>query len=226
MTTESSQWKTETLTKTYLERVRGAIPAAQLQIEILLKIVNMWCPNPKAILDLGCGDGILGRAVWNEYPDSQVWFVDFSDPMTAALKNKLGEGTSEIIIKEDFSTPNWLEHLSGPFTLILSGFAIHHQTDERKQQLYKEIYGLLSEGGVFLNLEHVASATAEVEAIFDDYFIDHLHALNQLESNKSRDEIASTYYARPDKEENILAPVAEQCEWLRQIGFQDVDCFF
>ena len=226
MTRKSSQWKTESLTKTYLEGVRGAIPAAELQIAVLLKIVSMWCPHPEAVLDLGCGDGVLGRAVWNEYPDSQLWFVDFSDPMIAALKNQLGEGTSARVIEEDFSTPNWLEHLAGPFTLILSGFAIHHQPDQRKQQLYREIYGLLSEGGVFLNLEHVASTTAEVESIFDDYFIDHLQMLDQLEPNRSMDELEKTYYARSDKEENILTPVEQQCEWLREIGFQDVDCFF
>ena len=226
MNKKPSQWKTASLTKTYLEGVRGAIPAAELQIEVLLKIVRRWCPNPESVLDLGCGDGILGRAVWNDHPDAQIWFVDFSDPMIASLRDKLGQGTSAKIIEVDFSTPDWLNLLTSPFTLILSGFSIHHQSDERKRQLYKEIYGLLSENGVFLNLEHVSSATSEVEAIFDDYFIDHLYAFNQLESNKTRDECASTYCARPDKEENILASVEEQCEWLRQIGFKDVDCFF
>ncbi len=26
--------------------------------------------------------------------------------------------------------------------------------------------------------------------------------------------------------ENILALVEDQCDWLREIGFSDVDCFF
>jgi hypothetical protein len=30
---------------------------------------------------------------------------------------------------------------------------------------------------------------------------------------------------RPDKEENILAPVEAQCDWLRELGFIDVDCY-
>jgi hypothetical protein len=45
-------------------------------------------------------------------------------------------------------------------------------------------------------------------------------------SSRSRKELAREYYARPDKRENILAPVETQCAWLRAIGFQDVDCFF
>jgi hypothetical protein len=43
---------------------------------------------------------------------------------------------------------------------------------------------------------------------------------------KTRQEIEEVYYQRPDKTENILAPVETQCQWLRDIGFQDVDCFF
>ena len=32
---------------------------------------------------------------------------------------------------------------------------------------------------------------------------------------------------RPEAEkENIPAPVETQCQWLRDIGFQEVDCFF
>ena len=43
---------------------------------------------------------------------------------------------------------------------------------------------------------------------------------------RTRDEIAYEWHRRSDKEQNILAPVEDQCEWLRQIGFRDVDCFF
>ena len=226
MDKDSSVWKTESTAKCFLER-RGSIPSADTQIEVMLKIVQQWCPNPQTILDLGCGDGVLGRAVWDEYPDAQISFVDFSGPMLDALKNKLGEESSAIIIKADFSKPKWPENLNGPFDLVLSGFAIHHQPDGRKQQLYKEIYEILAKTGVFLNLEHVASSTEEVEAVFDDYFIDHRHAFFQgVEPEVSRAEIAHNYYSRSDKEENILAPLEDQCEWLRQIGFKDVDCFF
>lgn len=226
MDEETSVWKLEGTARSFLER-RGAIPSAQTQVEVMLKIVHKWCPNPQTILDLGCGDGVLGRAVWEECPDSQIYFLDFSDPMLDALKNKLGEESSATIVKADFSTPQWVEHLNGPFELVLSGFAIHHQPDERKQQLYKEIYRILSNGGVFLNLEHVASSTEEVEAIFDDYFIDHRHAFFQsVEPDVSREKVAKEHYSRSDKDENILAPVEDQCEWLRQIGFDDVDCFF
>lgn len=54
-----SQWQTQKLSQTYLDGVRGAIPLAQEQIEVMLKVASAWQPNPEMVLDLGCGDGIL-----------------------------------------------------------------------------------------------------------------------------------------------------------------------
>ena len=31
---------------------------------------------------------------------------------------------------------------------------------------------------------------------------------------------------RPDKDANILLPVEVQCDWLREIGYEEVDCYF
>ena len=78
-----------------------------------------------------------------------------------------------------------------------------------------------------INVEHVASASNWVESVWDNYFVDALHDFSRKQgSAKSREEIAKEFYDRPDKEANILAPVETQCEWLRALGFQDVDCYF
>ena len=59
--------------------------------------------------------------------------------------------------------------------MMLPGFAIHHLSDKRKRSLYGEIYDALSEGGVFLNLEHVSSPTPFVEEMFNEAMAEHLY---------------------------------------------------
>jgi ubiquinone/menaquinone biosynthesis C-methylase UbiE len=224
-----SKWRSAELAKTFLEGIRGAIPSASLQLEVLGKIVIEWCPTPYEILDLGCGDGILGRTMLASHSSAHVTFADFSEPMLEAAKKQIGNKRRATVVKADFTTPAWVKALAigKHFDVILSGFAIHHQTDNRKRELYSEIYGLLLEGGIFLNLEHVSSATPSGSALFDSFFVDHLLRFHADASpHKTRREIEEDYYQRPDKEENILASVEMQCEWLRDIGFQDVDCFF
>jgi len=229
MNDQHSKWQTKELAQTFLEGVRGAIPGADFQFEVLRKIVSVWCPLPSKIVDLGCGDGALGRMLLEVYPTAHMIFADFSEPMLEALRRQIDTNQRATVIKTDFATPAWAKRfgIEKPFDVIVSGFAIHHQPDDRKRELYAEIYGLLSEGGVFLNLDHVSSATPSGSALFDSFFVDHLLRFHRdTTPNKTRREIEEAYYQRPDKRENILAPVETQCQRLREIGFQDVDCFF
>ena len=38
--------------------------------------------------------------------------------------------------------------------------------------------------------------------------------------------MADVYMKRPDREANKLLSVDVQCGWLREIGFEQVDCYF
>jgi len=220
-------WQQEELAKLFLEGVRGAIPLAAMQMDMLLRIVRKTLPRIDRLLDLGCGDGILGRAVLAEYPDAEGVFLDFSEPMIEAARQKAAEqGVRASFIVQDFGARDWTTTVVAPFDLVVSGFAIHHQPDERKQELYQEIFDLLKPGGLFLNQEHVSSKSAWAGQVFDELFVDSLWSHHQKQGGtKTREVIANEYYYRPDKAANILAPLDVQCRWLEEIGFVDVDCF-
>ncbi|MBK8987250.1 MAG: methyltransferase domain-containing protein [Chloroflexi bacterium] len=228
-------WQANTLVQTYLTGVRGAIPHANEQIEVMLRLIRAACPDVGRFLDLGCGDGILGRAILDEYPRAQGVFVDFSEPMLAVARQRLGDGGDTAVILADYGEPGWTEKIiangqrlmvNGQFDVVVSGYSIHHQPDERKREIYAEIYGLLRPGGIFINVEHVASATKWVERQFDELFVDALYRYSQTQNlGKSRDQMAQEFYYRPDKVANILAPVETQCQWLRAIGYEHVDCY-
>jgi tRNA (cmo5U34)-methyltransferase len=218
-------WKTCSLVATYLEGVRGAIPLAEEQIDIMLRLLAACGQPVRRFLDLGCGDGVLSAAILERYPQAEGVLVDFSGPMLDAARSRFAQHHASVrFVNVDYGLASWTQSVAEcrRYDAVVSGYSIHHQPDTRKREVYAEVFELLSPGGVFVNVEHVSSPSPWVESLHDDLFVDRLH---HAHPGTSRTEVADTYYHRPDKAANILAPVELQCQWLREIGFSDVDCY-
>jgi ubiquinone/menaquinone biosynthesis C-methylase UbiE len=220
-------WQNQALVDQFLTGVRGAIPFARDQITLALRLLDHTGIPVERVADLGCGDGTIAQAILNHYPTAQVTALDFSTPMLEQAARRLQPyGDRVRLVQADLYMPDWCTTLE-PCDAILSGYCIHHLPDDRKQALYREIYALLKPGGCFLNLEHVQSATPWVESLFNEVLTDSIYAWHQAQSGTlSRSEVAQRFVYREDKAANILAPVEAQCDWLRSIGFQQVDCYF
>lgn len=229
---DATIWKNKDLSRNYLDGVRGAIPLADAQIEIMMRVINHFVPDVKNFVDLGCGDGILGYHLLKHFEKSRALFIDFSQEMLESAGLRLAPfGERATRINYDYGLFDWVKLpevvAAQPFDVILSGFSIHHQPDERKREIYAEIYNLLRPGGLFLSLEHVSSPTPEIETLFEELFVDGLakyHA--KIGSGKNREQVQAEFYNRPDKDANILLDVETQSRWLREIGFEQVDCYF
>ena len=180
----------------YLSRADG-IPHRSEGEAVLLEFIPQ---KVERILDLGTGDGRLLALLRIDRRDAKGVALDFSPTMLAAARERFRNDDKVEVIEHnlDETLPNL-----GRFDVIVSSFAIHHCTDERKRTLYSEIYDALLPGGVFYNLEHVKSATAELHGRF-------LRSLGITEAEEDPS--------------NKLVRVETQVRWLREIGFQDVDC--
>jgi SAM-dependent methyltransferase len=160
-------------------------------------------PNTRRVLDLGTGDGRLLALVKSSLAgDVEATVVDFSPAMLAAAGKRFSGDSSVTIVTHNLDHP--LPAL-GKFDAVVSSFAIHHLVHERKRELYTEIYSLLNAGGAFCSLEHVASPTPRLHEEF-------LNALGLT--------------AETEDPSNKLLDLQIQLQWLREIGFVDVDCLW
>jgi tRNA (cmo5U34)-methyltransferase len=159
--------------------------------------------HPNRVLDLGSGNGRLLSLIKIAVPHVSAVALDFSPTMLDELNARFANDSTVELVVHDFDRP--LPASLGRFDAIVSSFAIHHVIDERKRSLYVELYDLLNPGGVFCNLEHVASP-----------------------SRRLHHEFLSALSLTPDEEDpsNKLLDVETQLTWLRDIGFDDVDCLW
>jgi SAM-dependent methyltransferase len=131
-------------------------------------------------------------------PGAQFVGLDFSPTMLEALRKLFADDSSVTIVSHNFE--NRLPQME-PFDVVISSFAIHHVSHERKRTLCEEIFELLAPDGIFCNLEHVSSPSPRLHAGF-------LEAISWADEDPS----------------NKLLDFETQLQWLREIGFVDVDC--
>jgi cyclopropane fatty-acyl-phospholipid synthase-like methyltransferase len=109
------------------------------------------------VLDLGTGNGRLLALVLAAKPEAYGVALDFSEPMLAEAKKRFTNDPNVQIVHHDLDRT--LPQELGKFDAVVSSLVIHHLTHERKRQLFQEVFSLLNSGGVFCNLDRVASAT-------------------------------------------------------------------
>jgi SAM-dependent methyltransferase len=216
-------WQGTGAVSNYLDTTRQAIPLANEQLDAMLRVIAAFGVPTRTVLDLGAGDGAAAEAIARRFPVERVTLVDFSAPMLERAPGRFDgwPGTLDIVTA-DLLDPAWRESLpEATHDIVVSRYAIHHLPHERKRALYAQIHDVLAPGGLFCNIEHVSSATPVFTGIFEGLIIDGMVATS--DGSLDLDAATAAFRARQDAQTNILAPAGDQCDWLREIGFVDVD---
>ncbi len=154
----------------------------------------------EGFIDLGTGDGRLIALVRERHPSAAAIGIDFSAPMLERAAQRFADDPLVELLDHDLTKP--LAEQT-PVDVVVSALAIHHLEHERKRSLFSEIHSLLVPGGVFANLDLVASATPQEHERFR-------HAIGRPQDDPA----------------DRLAGLCEQLDWLKDAGFQTVDCRF
>ena len=194
----AEEWRTADHVGRYLERA-DAFPHREEGESVLVAHVPR---GARRVLDLGTGDGRLLALLRVDRDEMLGVGLDFSDPMLDAARDRFEDDERIELVNHDLVAP--LPTL-GPFDTVVSSMAIHHLEHERKRKLYEEVFEVLEPGGVFANFEHVASPTHRLHVAFFAAIDEPLE--NEDPSDRTLD-------------------VETQLKWLREAGFDDVDCYW
>jgi tRNA (cmo5U34)-methyltransferase len=193
-----AEWSTAEHALGYLSRA-DTLPHRTEGEGVLLEQIPK---GARRVLDLGTGDGRLLALVGVDRPELAGVGLDVSKPMLARAHERFADGDRVELVEHDLADS--LPAL-GRFDAVVSSFAIHHLEHERKRSLYGEIFELIEPGGVFCNLEHVASSTERLHRRFYE---------------------ALGYEPGWEDPSNRLLDVEIQVRWLRELGFEDVDRYW
>lgn len=247
---DADKWKTEFDTELRSRTYDRVIDLFSLRRVERFKVLRYLLPfrfcDELNILELGTGTGVLTEILLNHYQNANVCTVEGAQKMLekAKIKKFFKENCERIqVVHADYSTPSWKVGFDLPFGLIITFDSLHHLTHERKKELYREIYGLLQEEGIFVISDHVTSKgqffedqqfVLWLEEIYDNLKkvgkgTDISQALESIShwsydniQQLSLDSLRESFTKNLEREGDNPMPIMDHVEVMRDIGFVNV----
>ncbi len=189
MRTEEIQARFDAIAKVYDENRKKFIPCFDDYYLTTVRFLSSSIPSPKTILDLGAGTGLLSKFLYDEFPNFEFSSLDY----TRNLPNR-------------------------KFDLIASALSIHHLENGDKRALYRNVLEHLESGGTLVNIDQFNADTAEMNALYESYWVNSIRA-----SGLSEQEFERWQERKALDRENT---VDETKALLSDAGFQVVECIY
>ncbi|MGH7846904.1 MAG: class I SAM-dependent methyltransferase [Candidatus Binatia bacterium] len=222
-------WGSREFIEGWSSRMDWQRPLREMQMTMVGLMIPHSLKEPIRILDLGAGYGTLTAFLVDERPNATAVCLDASAEMLKMARERMTHFGDRIeFIQASLATPEWLESVAGAFHAIVSSRALHHFSPNfRRRAIYGEIYDLLHSGGCFINADNVRPRS---DALGRRY-------------RQAGDELAEKYVKQQTGGKMTLAEVKkatqvaghgphdnglldQELAWLREAGFEDVDCFW
>jgi tRNA (cmo5U34)-methyltransferase len=200
----------------YDEWVKIALPCYD-EIFSVAKELIPFAPDARIeVLDLGAGTGLFSMHVLQKYPNAVFVLYDVAPKMLDVARERFRESTSQFqYILDDYR----YFQSSLRFDLVVSSLSIHHLTDSDKKDLFKRVYTVLSNEGVFINVDQIRGPTPFLQELYWTKWLEKVR-----EKEAAEEKISESIQRRMTYDKDSL--LTEQLQWLRDAGFANVDCVY
>lgn len=190
------------------------------------------------VLDLGCGTGVDGAYLLEEIQDLHYVGIDRCDDFLSYAKQKLSRYGSRVTLSRgDIQDSESLRdlyysetELTTPPQAIISAYTFHHFSPSEKASLYRVIYSLLGDKGIFINTDLFCPLDRGLFLESLEREIDNLkrgatQIPSDLISDEVRDKLVEEWIAHY-RSENRPTALEEDVEALNQAGFVETTELF
>jgi len=221
------RWSGKDFAHRYLEEADIIIVDRRRFLEMLKSFYEHFLGHkrPNRVLDLGCGDGILVHELLKIDDSISATLIDGSEDMLNKARERLAGLENTHFLRASFQELLNIDIELPDFDLIVSSLAIHHLTSSQKKSLFGYIFSHLVNGGYFVNIDCILSPTEALEKwylqLWKEWMIEKQTAL-KLETDHK--DIIQRH--AENEHHSKLDTLPDQLNALRDVGFEDVDCFY
>ncbi len=220
---------TEENAEDFLAWGRYFVPEREHQMELLSELVPEF-QRPFRVLELACGEGLLAETLLVRYPEATWLGLDGSPNMLRAARMRLEAFGERVQLRHfELQAHEWRTPQTR-FDVIVSSLAVHHLDGNQKAVLYRDLFAMLTDGGVLVIADLIRPAgersTRLAARRWDEEV---LRRALELDGNDRffREFRAKqwNYFHHPDPVDKPSG-IHEQLNWLAEAGFEDVDVYW
>ena len=205
-------WSDDAFVRDWLVRQQDRAGERARQYAMLRAIIPKTPEDSFCYLNIASGDGALDELLLARFPRAHATLVDMSPVMLDGARARLGSYKDRLASAQvDLSNPAWTEQIKPPFNVAVSTIALHNLEDPaRMRVLYGEIAQVLAPGGAFFNLDYVRAPSSSLWPLY-----------RQASTDPEAGFVMPIRGMR-----DFAGTVDEHLGWLREAGFNPVDCFW
>ncbi|WP_327436512.1 class I SAM-dependent methyltransferase (plasmid) [Streptomyces sp. NBC_01201] len=154
--TDWQQWQTS-----WDRQQEWYMPDREERFRVMTDAVEAVAGRTPLVLDLACGTGSITARVLRALPGARTVCVDI-DPALLTIACGHFAGDDRVTFAEaDLTDRDWTARLPHTtFDAVVTATALHWLDTEPLRRLFGTLAGLLREGGVFLNADHMYDESA------------------------------------------------------------------
>jgi tRNA (cmo5U34)-methyltransferase len=222
----NGRWEFDTdVTDVFDDMLERSIPQYDVMRDVVFQAASKFQQKGTDIVDLGCSrGGAIAPFVYKFGAYNRYFLCDVSEPMLEAARERFDgyikgpmPGTFGIMRVENLDLREAYPPVSASITL--SVLTLQFTPIEYRQRIMRDVWKHTVSGGVFILVEKVLGATAEIDELMVGIYYDMKRQNGYTEDQIQRKRLSL---------EGVLVPVtaAWNEELLRMAGFRYIDCFW
>ncbi|MFF0472758.1 class I SAM-dependent methyltransferase [Streptomyces sp. NPDC004284] len=132
------------------------MPDREERFRVMLDMVEALVGPKPRVLDLACGTGSITSRLLQRFPDASSTGVDLDPALLAIAEGSFAGDERVTFVTADLKDPAWAASLPyDTYDAVLTATALHWLHSGPLEALYGQLAGLVREGGVLMNADHM-----------------------------------------------------------------------
>jgi tRNA (cmo5U34)-methyltransferase len=200
----------------YDDWMKKALPNYEDIFKTALELIHFAPTIPIDVLDLGAGTGLFSKHVFEKYPNAKFLLYDLADKMLEVAKDRFHSYPEQF---EFFIGDYRALQLAHKYDLVISSLSIHHLNDKDKSKLFRSIFDILRQPGIFINIDQIRGETSFLQDLYWNHW-----SVQVKHAESSEERIQESISRRIKYDRDSL--LKDQLQWLTEAGFINVDCVY